>query len=171
MHREPISSGRKFSSWQWSWPVLCGVKKENQRRLRAGKFSCIARISRPSKKGYTLSIVRDPQFYSSNKTMQMRRNYTEEGKGSRPNASKKLREIRQKKLSCERLENSVLTAPETLIHTAWFTLTQHMGLQRWERRRICPIQRFKANKNSSGLLENQWNEEVNFQKWSPPAVP
>ena len=42
-------------------------------------------------KSYTLSIVQDPQFHSSNKILREKATkLREEGKGSRPNASKAL---------------------------------------------------------------------------------
>ena len=78
-------------------------------------------------KGYTLSIVRDPQFYSSNKILKGKATkLREEAKGSSPNASKALtwpEEIELWKAGKLGINN-----PETLIHTVWFTLTQ-----KWDR--------------------------------------
>ena len=59
-------------------------------------------------KGYTLSIVRDPQFHSSNKIFRGKATkLREEEKGSRPNASPG-----KKKLNCGKLASAVITTPK-----------------------------------------------------------
>ena len=78
-------------------------------------------------KGYTLSIARDPQFHSCNKLLRGKATKLhEEGKGSRPNVSKVL--TWQEEIELWKAGKLGVHEPETLIHTVWFTLTQHEGL-------------------------------------------
>jgi hypothetical protein len=108
-------------------------------------------------KGYTLSIVRDPQFYSSNKILKGKATkLREEGKGSRPNASKALtwaEEIELWKAGKLGVDN-----PETLIHTVWFTLTQHMGLRGRQEHALADIDDFVFGKDENDVEYVQFND-------------
>ena len=108
-------------------------------------------------KGYTLSIVRDPQFYSSNKILKGKATkLREEGKGSRPNASKALtwaEEIELWKAGKLGVDN-----PETLIHTVWFTLTQHMGLRGRQEHALADIDDFVFGRDENNVEYLQFND-------------
>ena len=108
-------------------------------------------------KGYTLSIVRDPQFHSSNKILRGKATkLREEGKGSRPNASKALTWQEEAELwKAGKLGDH---DPETLIHTVWFTLTQHMGLRGRQEHALADIDDFIFGKDENDVDYVQFND-------------
>lgn len=107
--------------------------------------------------GYTISIVRDPQFYSSNKILKGKATkLREEGKGSRPNASKALTWSEEIELWQD--GKLGVHSPETLIHTVWFTLTQQMGLRGRQEHALADIDDFVFGKDENGVEYIQFND-------------
>ena len=100
--------------------------------------------------GYTTSIVRDPQFYSSNKVFKGKATkLREEGKGSRPNASKAL--TWSEEIELWQAGKLGVDGNKTLIHTVWFTLTQQIGLRGRQEHALADIDDFVFGKDDNGV--------------------
>ena len=91
--------------------------------------------------GCALSIARDPEFFSSNKILKGKATkLREEGKGSRPNDAKPL--TWDEEIELWQLGKLGFQDPETLIHTVWCQLTQHMGLTGRQEHELADVKDF-----------------------------
>ena len=101
-------------------------------------------------KGFALSIVRDPQFLSSNKILKGKATkLREEGKGSRPNAAKPL--TWKEEIDLWQVGKLGVEDPETLLHTVWFQLTQHMGLRGRQEHELADVDDFEFGTDENGV--------------------
>ena len=125
-HAELISSRAKFSPWS----VLYRAQKKSSKDYEPESLAVMQASpdSHLKENGYTTSIVRNPQVCSSNKILKGKATkLREEGKGSRPNASKVL--TWSEEIELWQAGKLGVEGPETLIHTLWFTWMQQMGLR------------------------------------------
>lgn len=117
-------------------------KEEKWWGLRAWKSGRSASISLDMQVSFMTHSFLLPTKYSRGKQLKLTK-LRQEGKGSRPNAAKALSCSRRKRnwKSCGKLGTNDL---ETLLHTLWFTLTQHMGLRVDAKAPVCRCGRLSS---------------------------
>ena len=100
-------------------------------------------------RNYGYSIVRDDKFCNSNKVLKGKASKLRQlGKGNRPNSSQPLTwEDEEKLWSLGRLGN---TTPESLLHTVWFQLTQHLGFRGCQEHKQAEVDDFIFGMDENG---------------------
>ena len=127
------------------------VKKKNgddyEPESLAVMQASLDRFLRENNYGY--SIVRDDKFCHSNKVLKGKASKLRQlGKGNRPNASQPLTwEDEEKLWSLGRLGNST---PESLLHTVWYLLTQHLGFRGCQEHKQAEIDDFVFGIDENG---------------------
>ena len=106
---------------------------------------------------YGYSILRDDKFYNSNKVLKGKASQLRQhGKGNRPNASQPLTwEDEEKLWSLGRLGN---TTPESLLHTVWFQLTQHLGFRGCQEHKQANVEYFTFGVDENGYAYIMFDE-------------
>ena len=101
-------------------------------------------------KNYPTSIVRGREFSSSNATLKGKATQLRErGKGSRPNASKAL--TREEEDELWRDGKLGTSDPETLLHTVWHSLTQHLGFRGRQEHRTANLEDFHFGQDENNV--------------------
>ena len=100
-------------------------------------------------KSYAKSIIRDREFINSRKVLEGKaRKLREQGKGKRPNRSKRLTKEEEEVLR----QNGQLGSgtPRALINTMWWLITQHFGLRGRQEHHQMKVEDFTVQRDDDG---------------------
>lgn len=108
-------------------------------------------------RNYPTSIVRGNEFHTSNITLKGKATQLrEDGKGSRPNASKPL--TREEEDELWRSGKLGADDPQTLLHTVWHILTQHLGFRGRQEHKIAEINEFHFGTDENKVEFIEYND-------------